>query len=114
MSTVTPKIAKQINAVYLLMQNQANHRPMDQMYDSKAEERWRYADAWWKEEDAGEYSAGCCHHDFRPAVILAIEAVRELNTGVDGKETAVKLLKLALKSLVAAPPVKRVDLSDVL
>jgi hypothetical protein len=57
------------------------------------------ASMWWKQEDAGEYSAGCCHHDYRPAAIFAMEAVRSLNTGVDGKADAIRLLKLALNEL---------------
>jgi hypothetical protein len=63
------------------------------------EEAKEFVDAWWKQEDCGRYEAGCCHHAFRPAAVFAFEAVRSLNTGVDGKKDAVRLLKLALKEL---------------
>ena len=55
------------------------------------------ADQWWKEEDARQFHIGCPNHGDRPALILMIEAARQV-CGLD-IPTARRLLYAALAHL---------------
>jgi hypothetical protein len=58
-----------------------------------------YARDWWKEEDNQSFHIGCCDEPTRPATIFAIEAARNMCGGIGGRQTALRLLKLAVKEL---------------
>ena len=59
----------------------------------------RYAAQWWREEDEWDFFIGCCHYQFRPATVFAVEAAR-LMCSADG-ETALRLLRMAADALAA-------------
>lgn len=57
----------------------------------------KYAQRWWGEEDEYDFYLGCCDFRMRPAVVLAVEAIKQLNCGIGGFSWGVKLLRLALR-----------------
>lgn len=101
---------QQIELAYRRMAEEAKYRPSapsdgfgtitvpltELDLDAEAGE---YAEQWSRDEDSDTYWVGCCHYPYRPAVIFAIEAVRNLNGGISGKATALTLLKMAITSL---------------
>lgn len=56
-----------------------------------------YATAWHADEDSLTYSIGCPDYEDRPALILAVEAARQLCGG--DRASSARLLRLALADL---------------
>jgi hypothetical protein len=103
-------IVEQISAVYRSMVKDARYRPAAPSDGcgnitvpteklNLEEECLKYSGRWWEEEDRQLYRLGCCNYSTRPSAILAIEAVRNLNAGNMGNQTALELLQLAVKEL---------------
>ena len=100
----------QIESAYKAMATKAKYRPAapsDGMGNISVpvealnldKEAAEYARDWWKEEDDQTFDIGCCDQVTRPATIFAIEAARNMCAGVGGQETALRLLKMAVKEL---------------
>ena len=54
---------------------------------------------WWQSEESGDYSLGCSDFETREAMIFTVEAARSLCCGSLGNDQALRLLKMAVKSL---------------
>lgn len=100
---VTEEVADQIRQVYEGMVTRANWSAASSgpaaasdpqpSFDGRSDEKW-FADQWMHEEDSGSFWLGGPNFPDRPAMILALNAIRALNTG--HREQATELLKLAL------------------
>jgi hypothetical protein len=67
------------------------------------QEAVKYACAFVREEDDHSFHIGCSNYSTNRAFVLCIEAARLLAGGSDGNPFAMRLLKLALKEIQAAP-----------
>ncbi len=104
---------QQIEKAYRQMADEARYRPKAPSdgfgtitaplaeCDLDAEAR-AYAESWNRDEDEHQFWVGCCHYDYRPAVIFAIEAVRNMNAGIGGRPPALDLLRMAVAALESA------------
>jgi L-amino acid N-acyltransferase YncA len=64
-----------------------------------AREAGTYAIAFGKEDDALSFWIGCSDFETARAFVWAIEAARQLASGVEGRGVAAKLLEMALTQL---------------
>jgi hypothetical protein len=97
-------IYRQLADAYRRMAREARYRPAapsdglgniamppeELLLDAEAED---YARRWWRDEEDGAFTVGCCNHSTRPATVFAIEAARCLCGGADA--TALRLLRMA-------------------
>jgi hypothetical protein len=84
-------VHQQIASAYQLMAIKVGYRPEPTSQG--------YASQWWKEETSQKFNVGCCDMETRRATIYAIEAARLLCAGLAGQDSALALLKLAVKEL---------------
>lgn len=107
---MTTSLGEQLTEAYKRMAREARYRPAapsdgfgnitvpEDELDLEAEAR-DYAVSWWAEEDQQYFWLGCCDFVSRPAAVFAVEAARNLNAGTIGKQTAIALLKMALRDV---------------
>jgi hypothetical protein len=109
-SQISKGISDQVSQAYKEMADNARYRPAapsDGMGNIIApehelnleQEQAQYVKRWWDEEDAHKFHVGCCDFRTRPAVIFSIEAIRNLNAGVNGTACGLKLLEMAVQQL---------------
>jgi hypothetical protein len=71
-----------------------------------AREATAYAIAFNKEEDSNQFWIGCSDFTTNRAFVRTIEAARQLASGINGQEVALKLLAMAMKEVQREPGTK--------
>jgi hypothetical protein len=67
-------------------------------------EAMEYAKQFLAEEDDRRFRIGCSHYEYNRAFVWTIEAARQLASGTDGRETAIRLLEMAAAEVRSGRP----------
>jgi hypothetical protein len=107
---MSDKTLAQIQAAYRLMATKALYRPaapsdgcgnitVPEKYLDLEAEAAQYAENWWNAEEQMAHVTGTCNFSTRAATIFAVEASKNMCSGRGGNVHALRLLKMAVKSL---------------